>query len=244
VLCPSATTRSQLLAHGLFPENRVTIIPPGVDPVFFAEAKTALSKEPDGIARLAGQTYLLHVGSTIRRKRIDVLLRVFASVSREFPKAVLVRVGGALTAEQLQLAEDLGVADKIVHPPHLTKEQLATVYRNAAVLLQTSDAEGFGLPVIEAMACGCVVAASDIAPLREAGGSAAEYCATADIQAWSAVVGHLLAERDAAPDRWEARKRNARSHASAFTWSENANRTIAIYRSVLNRTGRYPLPKP
>jgi len=244
VLCPSATTRSQLLAHGLFPENRVTVIPPGVDPVFFAEARTALSKEPDSIARLTGQTYLLHVGSTIRRKRIDVLLRVFARVSREFPKAVLVRVGGALTAEQLQLAADLGVADKIVYAPHLTKEQLAAVYRNAALLLQTSDAEGFGLPVIEAMACGCVVAASDIAPLREAGGSAAEYCATADVQAWSAVVAHLLGERDTAPDRWEARKRNARSHASAFTWSENANRTIAIYRSVLNRTGRCPSPKP
>ena len=240
VICPSASTRSQLLAHGLFPEHRVTVIPPGVDPAFFAEPETALAKGPDGIASVAGQTYLLHVGSTIRRKRMDVLLRVFANVSREFPKMVLLRVGGALTAEQLQLAADLGVSGKIVHAPHLTREQLAAVYRNSALLLQTSDAEGFGLPVIEAMACGCVVVASDIAALREAGGPAAEYCATANIQAFSAAVAHLLGERETSPDGWEARKRDARRHASAFTWSENANRTLAVYRSVLNRVGRCP----
>jgi glycosyltransferase involved in cell wall biosynthesis len=238
VICPSASTRSQLLAHGLFPEHLVTVIPPGVDPVFFAEPNAALSQPP------ANQTYLLHVGSTIRRKRIDVLLRIFARVSQEFPKVVLLRVGGPFTAEQSQLAAGLGIADKIVHSARLTKEQLAVAYQNAALLLQTSDAEGFGLPVIEAMARGCVVVASDIAPLREAGGSSAEYCAVADIPAWSATVTRLLHERETSPDQWDARKHHARRHASAYTWPENANRTIAVYRSVLNAAGPCPSPKP
>lgn len=242
VVCPSASTRSQLVAHGLFPEHRVTVIPPGVDPVFFTEANVL--KQPDKVASLAGRQYLLHVGSTIRRKRIDVLLRTFARISREFPQMVLARVGGALTAEQLQLAADLGVSDKIVQTPHLSKEQLAAVYRNAALLLQTSDAEGFGLPVIEAMACGCVVVASDIAALREAGGSAVEYCTTADIETFSATAAHLLSERETSPDRWESRKRDVRRHAEAFTWSGNAVRTIAVYRNVLNAPGRCPSAKP
>jgi glycosyltransferase involved in cell wall biosynthesis len=239
VISISASTRSQLLSYGLFPPDRVTVIPPGVDPVFFAEPS---SQAPDGIAGAAGRTCLLHVGSTIRRKRIDVLLRTFAGVSRAFPNLVLCRVGGPFTAEQLQLATELGVADKIVHSARLTKEQLALAYQNAALLLQTSDAEGFGLPVIEAMARGCVVAASDIAPLREAGGSAAEYCTAADIPSWIATVTRLLQERETAPDRWEIRKRNARRHASAFTWTENANRTIDVYRRVLKASGRHPTP--
>jgi glycosyltransferase involved in cell wall biosynthesis len=231
VICPSASTRSQLLAHGLFSEDRVTVIPPGVDPVFFAEPSTELGQSPAGTAN---RTYLLHVGSTIRRKRIDLLLRIFARIAQEFPDVVLLRVGGPLTAEQSQLAATLGVTDKVVHSARLTKEQLAAAYHNAALLLQTSDAEGFGLPVIEAMARGCVVVASDIAPLREAGGPSAEYCPTADIQAWTDIVTRLLRERKTSPDRWELRKQNAQRHASAFTWPENANRTIAVYRRILN----------
>jgi glycosyltransferase involved in cell wall biosynthesis len=231
VLCPSNFTRSQILVHGLFPADRVTVIPPGVDPVFFAEPAAAL---PEGFASIANRPYLLHVGSTIRRKRIDLLLRIFARVAEEFPDVVLVRVGGPFTAEQTQLAADLEVSRKIVHAPRLSKEQLALAYQNAAVLLQPSDAEGFGLPVIEAMARGAVVVASDIAPLREAGGSAAEYCVTGDIPGWSATVSGLLRERQASQDAWDARRRAARRHASAFTWPENARRTISIYRSVLN----------
>ena len=126
----------------------------------------------------------------------------------------------------------------------MSKEQLAVAYQNAALLLQPSATEGFGLPVIEAMARGCVVVASDIAPLREAGGSSAEYCATADIPTWSATVTRLLHERETSPDQWDARKRDARRHASAYTWPENANRTVTLYRSVLNAAGRCPLPKP
>jgi glycosyltransferase involved in cell wall biosynthesis len=89
---------------------------------------------------------VLHVGSTISRKRIDVLLRVFARVSREFPDFRLVRVGGGFTAEQSQIAEDLNLDGKIVQTPRLTTAQVGAVYRKAALLLQTSGAEGFGLP--------------------------------------------------------------------------------------------------
>jgi glycosyltransferase involved in cell wall biosynthesis len=110
---------------------------------------------------------------------------------------------------------------------------LAALYREAAILLQPSDAEGFGLPVIEAMACGCPVLASDIPPLREAGGSAAGYCPAGDVEAWSATLVKLLAERQTEPVRWEARRQDSERHAAQFTWRENANRTLAIYQKLL-----------
>jgi glycosyltransferase involved in cell wall biosynthesis len=184
---------------------------------------------------------VLHVGSTIRRKRVDLLLKVFARVLGEHPNLVLLRVGGPFTAEQSQLAADLGLSGKVVHAPRLTNQQLAEAYHNAAVLLLTSDAEGFGLPVIEAMARGCVVVASDIAPLREAGGLQAEYCAVGDIQTWSDTVSLLLHERQNDPDRWESRRAGARRHASGFTWPENARRTLAVYRRLRDEVGGSPL---
>lgn len=230
VICVSAATKTQLLQHGLFPDDRITVILPGADPIFFSSSAATSSELPAQILKEAGQGYLVHVGSTIRRKRIDILLRVFAEVVKEFPNMRLVRVGGPFTGAQAALAASLGLGGKIVQAPFLTKPQLAAVYEKAAILLQNSDAEGFGLPVIEAMACGCPVVASDIAPLREAGGSAADYCPVGDIETWAARVSSLLRERQASPAQWEVRRVGARRHASAFTWQENARRTISIYR--------------
>src|ERR1039458_5936216 len=221
VITPSVSTRSQLLQHGLFREERVTAIPPGADPIFSAPLDPAAREEAVRLVGGTDRVFLLHVGSTIRRKRIDVMLRVFARVRREFPGIALVRVGGAFSREQAHLANDLGVAASILHASYLSKATLAAIYRKAAILLQTSDAEGFGLPVIEAMTCGCPALASDIAPLREAGGSAAEYCPVADVEAWSETLLKLLREREARPDQWEARRAGARRHASVYTWSEN-----------------------
>lgn len=228
VICVSSFTRANILRHGLFAAGRITVIPPGVDPVFF-------SANPEPQAGAGGKMkYLLHVGSTIRRKRIDVLLRVFARVVRQLPGLQLMRVGGPLTTEQWRLAEELGIAGQIVQSPHLTKAQLAVVYQQAALALQTSDAEGFGLPVIESMACGCPVVASDIAPLKEAGGTAAEYCPAGDIEGWSETVIRLLGEREMSPEAWELRRLRARQHARGYTWSENANQTISVYQRICN----------
>lgn len=232
VICVSEFTKAQLLRHRLFRPDQVTVIHPGVDPAYFS------APEPDAGDLLEALPtdgpWLLHVGSTIPRKRIDVLLRVFARVLAAFPQMRLVRVGGEFTAGQSQLARSLGLEDRIVQMPRLTKTQLAVVYRNAALVLQPSEAEGFGLPVIEAMACGCPVLASDIASLREAGGSAAGYLPVADIDAWTEKVTELLHEREAAPESWELRRSSARRHAAGFTWAENAARTMAVYQRVLH----------
>ena len=114
---------------------------------------------------------MLHVGSTIARKRIDTLLRVFAGIRRARPDARLVRVGGPFTAEQRALVRELQLEDAIVVLPFLDRSTLAAVYRQSAVLLLPSEREGFGLPVLEALACGTPVIASDIEALREVGAS-------------------------------------------------------------------------
>ncbi len=232
VICPSVFTKTNLLGYGLFSPDRIAVIPPGVDPAFLAAAEPEFDADVALGLGLGGQPWLLHVGSTIRRKRIDILLNVFARAATAFPQLKLLRVGGAFTAQQAELAKRLGIEDKIVQAPRLTKSQLAALYRTAALVLQPSDAEGFGLPVIEALACGCPVVASDIPPLREAGGTATQYCPVGDIEAWSETVISLLREREMSPEAWELRRFKARQHARGYTWTENANRTISIYQRV------------
>jgi len=229
VICVSAATKADLLRHQLFGEDRLTVIPPGVDPAFFAAPDPVLDSRT---SQRYPHPYVLHVGSTIPRKRIDVLLRVFARVSSEFTELRLVRAGGDLTAGQSELAASLGIADRVVQAPPLSKPELAALYRGAAIVLQTSSAEGFGLPVIEAMACGCPVIASDIPPLREAGGLAAEYCPVGNVEAIAAALACRLTDRARDLPGWEERRAQVRRHASDFTWSRNAKQTMDVYRQV------------
>jgi glycosyltransferase involved in cell wall biosynthesis len=110
----------------------------------------------------------------------------------------------------------------------VSREILSAAYRRAGMLLQTSEAEGFGLPPIEAMACGCQVIASDLPVLREVGGTAAAYCRVGDIEAWKeAVVGAI--------QNHNFNRERAFANAARFSWSENATQTARVYEQVLGK---------
>jgi len=236
VTCPSDTTRNELLAHGLVPADRVVTIPNGVHPSCVPTRD--LGADADA-ARLLGPTAedpvdILHVGSTIPRKRIDVLVRVLASLREEFPNARLIRVGGPFTAAQMDLVESFRLREAVVRLPFLDRSVLAAVYRRAALLLQPSEREGFGLPVIEALACGTPVVASDLPVLREAGGQVATYCPVGDVRAWSESVIKMLYGRRHDPDRWSALRLAGIAHASKFSWAAYTNQVVALYQELLD----------
>jgi glycosyltransferase involved in cell wall biosynthesis len=237
VVCVSEATRKDLLAHHLYREDRVVVIPNGVHPSF--------SPEPDPHAdaaarRLLGSynasvdaQHILHVGSTVKRKRVDVLLRVFAAVRVEFPRARLIRVGGPFTAAQKELVERLGLKDSVIVLPFVEREVLAALYRIASVLLQPSEREGFGLPVIEAMACGTPVVASDVPVLHEVGGDAGLYCPVGDVHAWAATVIELLDEEREQHHLWSNRGAAAQAQAAKYSWAEHTRRMVALYQELL-----------
>ena len=234
VIAVSGATRDELIKHRLFSEDRITVIPNGVHPSCSPSPNSAADHRASELipAATAGPL-LLSVGNTLPRKRLDVLLRVFAEVRRAVPNARLVRAGD-FTAEQLRLAAELGIEDSIVQLSFLDRDVLAAVYRRATLLLHTAEAEGFGLPLIEAMACGCPVVASDIPVLREVGGMAAEYCPVAGVDAWSHTVIDLLQRRTQA-DSWKLRCQQAIARASRFSWFENARQTAIVYQKVMKK---------
>src|SRR5690242_12820499 len=164
VIAVSGATRDEILRHGLVSPERVTVVHNGVHPSCSRLPDPAAD---DDAARLlpddsGGAVWVLNVGSVAPRKRIDTLLRVFAAIRRNIPQARLVRVGGGFTPAQLHLARELNVENAVLVLPSLPRNILAAVYRRATLLLLPSEAEGFGLPLNEALACGCPVVASDI----------------------------------------------------------------------------------
>jgi glycosyltransferase involved in cell wall biosynthesis len=234
VLCVSQTVRGELIRSGLLPAERVSTVPNGVHPSCSALPELIPDIEAERLlSHKDGAIYLLHVGSTIPRKRIDTLLQIFARVRRALPSTKLIRVGGGFTESQKELARQLEIWNEIIVLPFLERSTLAAVYRRAALLLLTSDAEGFGLPLVEALACNCPVVASDIPVLREVGGAAAEFCPIADPAVWSETVIELLRKRRRDPDAWERRCKAGREQAAQFTWEKSATRCLEIYKKVL-----------
>ena len=236
VICVSNWTRDQILRYKLIPAERLEVIPEGVGPVFCAHPNRKADFQVDQLLRRPdpSQSYLLHVGSTMARKRIDIVLRSFADVHRELPRTRLLRVGGPFSGAQMDLVRSLNIENAITVLPFVAADVLAAVYRRSTILLLPSEAEGFGLPVIEALACGTPVLASNLAVLHEVGGSAVEYCPVADVDAWTRVIVSLLNERELRPNQWTYRRERGISHAAEFTWAANAKRTIATYSSLLN----------
>jgi glycosyltransferase involved in cell wall biosynthesis len=235
VICGSRATRDALLASGVFDASRLAVVPYGLHP--------SCTPRPDRRAEEVAFRHLgppdftcpevLHVGSTVPRKRIDVLLDVVAALRTRYPSLRLIRVGGEFTREQNRRVARLGLESHITVLPFLDRRVLAAVYRRAAVLLQPSDREGFGLPVAEAMACGTPVVASDLKPLREVGGEIATYCQVGDVKAWTHAVSALLNERHGDGVAWAARRAAAVADARRFDALEHARKMLDVYRDLL-----------
>lgn len=244
--------RQQIERHGLIDPSKLIRCPVAPADEFTAEEFTTNLITPDDAAQLnphstppysthatpeapsriveyaKGSPFVLHVGSTIARKRIDVLLPTFAALRALHPDLRLLQIGGEWTTPQRELIDHLDISDAITQLRGLTRHDIARAYRAASLVLQPSEAEGFGLPVIEALACAAPVLASDIPVLREVGGSAALYCPVGDINRWSQTAADILSNKLPAPSR-EARL----AQAAKFSWQEHARVIASAYRSIV-----------
>jgi glycosyltransferase involved in cell wall biosynthesis len=203
VLAVSARTRDDLVdLYGIAPE-RVTVTPHGVDPVF-----------KPGHGPLG--SYVLFVGAIETRKNPVDALDAATTVGLPLVVAGPIR-DTRLAAELRRRGADLR--------GYVPTGRLADLYRGAACLVFPSRYEGFGLPVLEAMACGTPVVAYPDAALQEVAGDAALF---------SEPGGLADAVRTALTDRGRLAARGL-ERARQFTWEETARRTLAVYREVLAR---------
>jgi glycosyltransferase involved in cell wall biosynthesis len=214
VLVGSNWTRQRLAERYGVRDEKIVVTPYGIDPAF----------TPDG-PHGRDKSQLLFVGALQPRK--DPLSAVRA-LARLDPDLELVFVGpekrgGNDVREEIAR---LGLERRVRFLGHVPKEELGALYRGAACLVLPSRYEGFGLPVLEAMASGTPVVASTAGALPEVAGDAAVLVPPGDPLALADGIERALADRDRLRELGLERSRE-------FTWAETARRTAAVYEELL-----------
>jgi glycosyltransferase involved in cell wall biosynthesis len=213
LIADSAATRADLLHFYRLPDDKIRVIPLGVDPKFFEIAK---ARRPEPM--------LLSVSTLHPHKNLDRLLRAFAVFHRAQPEFRLVIAGlrGFDTANLEGLRQSLGLSDFVEFTGWIPREDLYALYARAFAFLYPSTFEGFGLPVLEALAAGVPTACSDIEPLASTAGDAALQFDPEDEKALPDAMTRLVSDEGlraqlaaAGPER-----------AGQFSWETTARLTL------------------
>jgi glycosyltransferase involved in cell wall biosynthesis len=219
LICISQATHDDLLRFHPGLDKPAVVVPLGVGDEFLNPQPTHIRGVPD--------RYLLYVGNRHPHKNVDLLLSAFADISARQTDLHLVLAGAYLPAETARLQE-LGIADKTIRL-RVSDRQLPSLYQRAEAFVFPSRYEGFGLPVLEAMAAGCPVAISDAPALLELASDVALVFDPDDRDMLVSQIERLTADRGLA----ESLREKGRRRAEEFTWRRTAELTVAAYDQAL-----------
>jgi glycosyltransferase involved in cell wall biosynthesis len=215
-----------------------TVDPAKVSIVYEAAATHFTPPTPAGIARVRQsyrlpERFLLHLGTIEPRKNLSRLLDAFQILRRSFPDLHLLLAGGRgwLYDDFFARITSEGLQDVVRPLGWVPDEDLPAIIGAAALAVQPSLYEGFGLPILEHMACGQVVAASNAASHPEVGGAAAAYFDPADTEQMAATITRLLAD----PAEYGERRALGLAQAARFSWERTARETAAVYDRLLGK---------
>jgi glycosyltransferase involved in cell wall biosynthesis len=206
------------------PADKIHVIYEGVDPKF-----TPIT-DPDRLSHIRAKYHLpdrfiLHVGTIEPRKNLPLLFEVAAQTKEH---VVVVGKLGWLTDPILTKVKELSVEDRVTFTGFVADDDLPALISAATVLAMPSKYEGFGLPILEAMACGTPVVASNAASLPEVGGNATLYAWHDDVRSWIRLL--TLALDDTELRGW-LREKGLRQ-AAKFRWKTMARETLEAYQHV------------
>ena len=236
IIAVSEATKRDLVRFYQVDPAKVTV-------VYEAAATHFKPPSPAGIDHVRRQydlpeRFLLHLSTIEPRKNLMRLLDAFQILRQSFPDLHLLLAGGRgwLYDDFFARIEAEGLGEAVRPLGWVPDEDLPAVIGAAALAVQPSLYEGFGLPILEHMACGQVVAASDSSSHPEVGGEAAAYFDPEDVEEMAAVIGRLLADRN----EYEQRRELGLRQAARFSWERAARETEQVYNRVapnaLNRS--------
>ncbi len=233
IITPSESVRREVLAHLRIEPSKVVSIPEAPRDIFrpipieeTIEVRRRLRIEDD---------FILFVGTIEPRKNLLTLLKALEEILRSTslcPQLVIAGKEGWLVDELFSHVKESGVKDRLRFTGYLTDEELRALYSSCRVFVYPSLYEGFGLPPLEAMACGAPVIASRIPSIVEAVGTdAARLISPTDVQALARSIIEILSDEN------ERRQlaRTGQQRASMFSWEKTARATLAVYDEALER---------
>jgi glycosyltransferase involved in cell wall biosynthesis len=218
-------------AYGVEP-SRITVVPLGVNRSHAKTPDATTGDLPAGVR----PPFLLHVGDLHERRNLPTVVKALLDARR---------LGGPLSSLTLVMAGvDHGVGDglmeqaarggaagSVVRLGRVDEEQLWTMYRKAAALVYPSLYEGFGLPLLEAMACGTPVIAARAASIPEVVGSAGVLVDPMDVARWTEAIARVITD----PDLRDSLKDQGLERAALYSWERTARSTIEVYRWAARR---------
>jgi glycosyltransferase involved in cell wall biosynthesis len=230
IVADSAETRNDLITLWGVPPQKITVLYSGVgqefQPVTRKSELTAVRQK----YRIGDKPYLLSVGTVQPRKNYSMLIRAFAAIAHDWPHQLVIAGGkGWLYDDILAEIERQGATGRVQFLGFVDDADLPALYSDAALFLFPSLYEGFGLPLLEAMACGVPCLSSDASCLPEVAGNAAVLLSPHDQEAWSRAIHRLLLD---APRRSELVGLGA-VQAHRFTWHRAARELRALYGEML-----------
>ncbi len=217
------------LAEWLGDDKNIYVVPYGVDDIFFHEDPTAKLEIRDWWSIPRDAFVVLHIGSGIERKNLPTVFATVRGLRRDGLDAWLLQAGATLTKDQIKTANSLGLDEHSVFLGQVEEKVLRSAYKASDVFCFPSQYEGFGLPVLEAMASGLPVVSSGAGGLSEVQGDAGVIVRSNDSAPYRAEL-HRIAS-DSAHRTQKADQGVERAHQ--FTWSGAARSTADVYRKML-----------
>lgn len=219
IICISQSTRNDLLEMYPVLEDRVHV--------------TYLASEIDesmthGAEPTPARPYFLYVGNRGGYKNFLRFLLAFSHIASNCKDAILCIVGCPFNRTEVDCITALDLADRVEYMGHISDSHLAKLYRCALAFVYPSLYEGFGIPPLEAMACGCVVVASDCSSIPEVVGEAGIMFNPYSVDELADILQSLYNNRI----QRERLIANGRARAQSFTWAKTAEQTFAIYKAL------------
>ena len=228
VIAISAFTRQDLVTRYGIVEEKISVIHLAAGPAFRVLDDAGRQRLPEGVS----EPYVLAVGNLEPRKNLARLIEAFAAVAREpgvSAKLVLVGKSKGQTASLARLVAQHGLRERVVFTGFVDEDQLVLLYNRAALFIYPSLYEGFGLPPLEAMACGCPVVASNVTAIPEVLGDAALLVDPTSVSAMAEAMRDVLKRDELARD---LRARGLRQVAR-YSWAHAAQQTREVYADAI-----------
>jgi len=223
IITVSQHTKNDLIKYLKIPEDRISVIYNGVDHNIFKPYDIKVLDKP----------YILYVGSERPRKNLGRLFEAFAKLKNEFPEIKLVKVGVSGRSEKyrrnvMRKLGSLGITQDVIFVDYTSELDLAYYYSSAKLLAYPSLYEGFGLPPLEAMACGCPVITSNTSSLPEVMGEAGIMVNPYDTDNLAQAMRQVLTNSELRDDMI----RKGLKQSKKFSWEKTARQTMEVYEKV------------
>lgn len=233
ILADSEATKRDLITLWQVPAEKVTVLLSGVNRSFQKVTDEARLQPVRQKYEIGNAPYLLSVGTIQPRKNYQLLIRAFKNVAERFPHNLIISGGkGWLFDEMMAEIDAQGLQGRVRFIGFVDDEDLAALYSGADLFVFPSLYEGFGLPLLEAMACGVPVVSSNASSLPEVGRNTAVYLSPHEPLSWTQKMIELL-EDDAERARLSEL---GLAHIEQFSWQKTAVNLLNIYKKVFQES--------